>query len=344
MFYVMVEQIVRTTQSSWVRLISRVIATALIVGLMCTLLQGQPAIFPSSISAAASAKPTVALEAINFSGPSIGLGVFTRESASDSTCTDFVGKSTDGGATFNSLVHAMSWNCANADFSSTLISDDHGDLFLYGPRFYLSHDDGKTWIKSTQPGSVLDVDAVGRSVWMVESACSHAETASSSLCPIRLLESTNGGRTWKRSGTSPSGASNGVSGGAHGQSYLVRVSQSRAYLMLAPSNPIGGSSVVPLWFTSNGGRSWSNRQVPCHMGALSSVLSVAPSGALMAVCASQPSAGSQLKSVLESTNGGRTWTLKTKSNIDYGYLGEVDLVTSQKAFLVGGSEFVARDV
>jgi photosystem II stability/assembly factor-like uncharacterized protein len=56
----------------------------------------------------------------------------------------------------------------------------------------------------------------------------------------------------------------------------------------------------------------------------------------MAVCASQPSAGSQIKSVLESTDGGRTWTLKTDSNINFGYLEAIDLVTSKEAFLVGG--------
>jgi photosystem II stability/assembly factor-like uncharacterized protein len=56
----------------------------------------------------------------------------------------------------------------------------------------------------------------------------------------------------------------------------------------------------------------------------------------MTVCASGPSTGSQIKSVLESSDGGRTWELKTDSNIDFGYLGAIDLVTKQEAFLVGG--------
>jgi photosystem II stability/assembly factor-like uncharacterized protein len=45
--------------------------------------------------------------------------------------------------------------------------------------------------------------------------------------------------------------------------------------------------------------------------------------------------GFQIKSVLVSSDGGRTWVLKTKSNIDLGYLGGVDLVTGREAFLVG---------
>jgi photosystem II stability/assembly factor-like uncharacterized protein len=78
---------------------------------------------------------------------------------------------------------------------------------------------------------------------------------------------------------------------------------------------------------------------------MSAVLSVSPSGTLMAVCASQPSAGEQIKSVLDSVNAGRTWVLKTDSNIDFGYLGVVDLVSSTEAFLVGDRSalLVTRD-
>ena len=136
---------------------------------------------------------------------------------------------------------------------------------------------------------------------------------------------------------SPRGDAGGFSYNlADGQSYLVRTSRSSAYLLLAPSfNNHGGPDSVPLWFTSNGGKSWSNRHVPCHIGAMSAVLSASPNGTLMAVCASQPSAGEQIKSVLDSADGGRTWVLKTDSNINFGYLGAIDLVSSQEAFLVG---------
>lgn len=330
----------------WIRFTSAIVAVALIISLSLVPSQVQPASSASLTSSTVTARPTLSLEVIDFSSPSNGLGVFTEEFPSGLTCKDFVGKSIDGGANFNSLVHAMSWNCANSDFSTSLTSDGHGDVFLWGPRLYVSHDDARTWIRDLQSGSVWDVDAVGLSVWMVESKCTHADTVSSSSCPIRLLESTNGGRTWGQSPTTPQGAASGISSGAHGQSYLDRINRSTAYLMLEPqSNPGGGPSVAPLWYTSDGGKSWSNRQVPCHIGALSSVLTVAPSGALMAACASQPSAGSQTKSVLESTDGGSTWTLKTDSDINFGYLGAIDLVSSREAFLVGGrsSLLVAHD-
>ncbi|MGA7834094.1 MAG: hypothetical protein WCA31_02700 [Acidimicrobiales bacterium] len=276
------------------------------------------------------------LEAVDFSTPSTGLGVFTEESTSGYKCSDYVGKTTDGGKVFTSLVDAMSWNCTNL-YGSLLATDGRGDAFLYGPQFFVSHDNAKTWNRVRESGTVLDVSAVGLSVWIVVSACTHADTISDVPCSVHLLESTNGGRSWEPFPQSPHGHAGGFSYNlADGQSYLVRTSQSSAYLMLPPSfNSHGGPDVAPLWFTSNGGRSWSARRVPCHIGAMSAVLSVSPDGTLMSVCASQPSAGEQIKSVLESANEGRTWVLKTDSNIDFGYLGSIDLVSSREAFLVG---------
>ena len=313
---------------------------ASLLGLLCiasiTLWLAQPASSAPSTTTTAPVGFPLSLESFDFANPLSGFGVFTRESPSGKVCSDFVGKSTDGGAVFKSLVKAMMWDCANSDFSSSFTTDGMGDAFLYGPQLFVSHDNAKTWSKSSPSGSVLDVDAIGRSVWIVVSTCTLAERDSDTRCSVHVRASSNGGRTWNSSLVTPQGFAGGISYGAHGQSYLIRISQSSAYLMLAPSDSAnGGASVVPLWFTSTGGRSWSSRQVPCHIYALSAVLSMAPNGTLMAVCASGPSAGSQIKSVLDSSDGGRTWQLKTKSDIDFGYLGAVDLISSQEAFLVG---------
>jgi photosystem II stability/assembly factor-like uncharacterized protein len=328
---------VGTARTFWIRFNSGLVALALIISFTIVLSQTKPASSASVTSSTLTPRLPLSLESIDFSSPKNGLGVFTEEAPNSVTCKDLVGKSTDGGAHFISLVHAMSWNCASSVFSSSLTSDGHGNVFLYGPRLYVSHDGASTWIRVPQSESVWDVAAVGLSVWIVESKCALADFFGRSSCPIRLLESTNGGRTWRQSPNIPQGSASGISSGAHGQSYLVRIDRSTAYLMLEPHYSLdGGPSIAPLWYTSDGGKSWSNRQVPCHISALSSVFTVATNGTLMAACASQPSAGGQTKSVLESTNGGRTWTLKTDSNIDYGYLGAIDLVSNNEAFLVGG--------
>jgi photosystem II stability/assembly factor-like uncharacterized protein len=292
--------------------------------------------FASSQKASAIAATTMSLESFDFSNPTSGLGVFAEESPSGDRCADFVGQSKDGGSEFNSLVRVTSWNCSSKEFSSTITSDGHGDVFLYGPQLFISHDNAKTWSRDPQSGSVLAVDAVGLSVWMVKSICTRAEVTTTAPCPVRLIESKNGGRTWETSRSGPSSAKTGFLEGALGQSFLTRTSRSTAYLMLAPHFHLDGDpSVAPLWITTNGGDTWLNRQVPCHMGAMSSVFSVAPDGTMMTVCASEPSAGNQPKTVLESTDGGTTWILKTRSDIDGGYLGSIDLLSNEQAFLVG---------
>ncbi len=294
---------------------------------------------PSKANATTTTAPssTLSLEGFDFSSPLLGLGVFTKQFLNAQQCTDYVGRSTNGGATFHSLVDVMSWNCAKDGITALLTTNGRGDVFLYGPELYVSHDDAETWSRSPQPGAVLDVDAVGPSVWIVVSMCSNGQSVTGASCPVALRTSSDGGRTWTTSSARPKGVSTGISGGAQGQTYLLRPNRRVAYLMLAPSaNLKGGPSVAPLWYSSNGGATWTSRHVPCGIGASSAVLSAAPNGTLMAVCASQPSVGEQIKSVLESANRGRTWMLKTRSDIDNGYLGDIDLVSPHEAYLVGG--------
>jgi photosystem II stability/assembly factor-like uncharacterized protein len=322
----------RTHRRSWKCRIARIVAPVIIAG-------GALALWPvasaqsSSTSTTSLSNPTFRLQAFDFETPSDGLGVFSTRSAGK--CRDYVGHSTDGGVTFASLVRIVRSSCTTFYFAPSLVSDGRGDAFLYGPRLYVSHDNAKTWTQNHQFGSVLDVDAVGRSVWLIESECTPGESVRSVPCSVRMFASMNGGRSWTASKVFAGGV-NGMSSGANGQSYLDRFSRTSAYLMLAPSVKSGRPSVAPLWYTSDGGATWSKRDVPCHIGAFSSVLSVDASGTLMAACASEASAGQQIKSILLSPDGGLNWTLKTDSNIDYGYLGQIDLLNSEDAFLVGG--------
>jgi photosystem II stability/assembly factor-like uncharacterized protein len=316
---------------------------AALVVLAGTVLAGATVALSPSTTLAASHKGShssateLSLESFDFSNLSDGFGVFTTVSPSD-TCADFVGKSTDGGAKFDSLVRVMSWNCSNSNFTSSVASDDEGDVFLYGPQLFVSHNNGETWSKAPYSG-VADVDAVGRSVWLVRSLCTSKEIADDTSCRTGLVESIDGGRTWE-SMLSPSSGDAGSPIPETMQTYLVRRNRETAYLMLAPGgHPDGSSNIAPLWFTANGGKSWSSRKVPCHIDARSSALSVAPNGTLMTVCASEPGAGSQPKTALESTNAGRTWKLETSgipySDLDAGYLGSIDLLSNSRAFLVG---------
>jgi len=293
----------------------------------------------------ASATSADRLTKIAFLNSSVGYGLFIRQGTA--TCQAVVASTTDGGAVFGSLTAVTSWACPNAAPASQLAFDDHGDGFLYGPALFVTHDSGATWTQLPQAGVVLSVEALGSSVWAVETSCPTPSTFQQP-CPLRLLESTDGGRSWD---TVPAPSTARSAGLATGQTYLIRLTTGTAYLA---SNPPftgeGSSATAPLWFTGNGGRTWSAREVDCGIGSLMDAISAAPDGTLVAVCASQPSAGSQPKSTVRSTNGGRTWTTTTPcphsssltfgctitQPLSFGYLGEIDAVTGATVFLVGG--------
>jgi photosystem II stability/assembly factor-like uncharacterized protein len=282
---------------------------------------------------------------IAFFNPTSGFGLFTRQGPP--ACRAVVGSTADGGAVFGSLTSVTSWPCAGAAPVSKLAFDDQGDGFLYGPDLFVTHDAGITWTRVPQSGVVLSVEALGSSVWAVESSCP-APTDLSNPCPMRLLESADGGRTWVGAPV-PSGA---TTVGLGAQTWLVRVSTSAAYLASNPSfNPDDQPSTAPLWYTADGGRTWSARQVDCGFNALTDAISLAPDGTLVAVCAQQPSAGSQPKSTVRSTDGGFTWQIMTPcpgggaalslgcttaAPLSAGYLGEIDAVTGDTVYALGG--------
>lgn len=301
---------------------------------------------PRASSSTTSDFPSWNLMNVSLSSPSVGFGVFQRETTNGDNCQDYVGRTSDGGAHFASVVRAMTWNCSTTSFSSTLVFDDAGDGFLYGPRLFVTHDDGRTWAPSARDGRVLDVAAVGRSVWMVESACS-SETRSACSAG-QLWQSSDGGRTWALSPI-PSVRVGFFPGtwSAASQTYLVRINRERAYLVGLPEqNNKGRDDAAPLLVTANGGATWSTRSVPCHLDAGSVVLAAAPNGALDAVCADEPSAGFQPKTALRSTDGGRTWALLAacklaedkgcSSPLDFGYLGAITAPAPESIFEVGG--------
>jgi len=262
------------------------------------------------------------------------------------TCTMQVGSTKDGGAAFTSLTTVASSPCSQGFLMSNLAFDDHGDGFAYGSELFVTHDSGASWAQVPEPGPVLSVEALGTSVWMAVSGCP-LTPGQVEQCPVRLLQSNDGGRTWATANV-PSGAgiSDNTAGG--GQTWLLRVSTNVAYLATLPALSVGATTLAaPLWYTSDGGVTWDARSVPC-MGVWSVALSSAPDGTLFAVCAWEPGAGLQLKSVLRSSDDGQTWTTMlacgntetglpscADNPLSAGYLDEIDAVSDSTVFLVG---------
>ena len=294
---------------------------------------------------------TVTLTKLAFFNANSGYGLFISQSPT--TCAALVASTSDEGGVFGELIPVTTWPCSGSPGVGALAFDDHGDGFAYGPELFITHDYGATWIQLPQPGQVLSVEALGSSIWMVEAGCP-LSTNPQALCPLQLLESEDGGFSW-RPVTAPVGLNmdNGFSASS-GQTWLLRVSQTAAYLSAnLPFGVLGaGANDAPLWFTSDSGQTWSSRQIPCGFLAFTVALSATPDGTLFAVCAGQPSAGSSLKSVLESTNDGVTWTVMlpcpsasttsaaaslncATSPLSSGYLGDIDAVSDSTVFLAG---------
>jgi photosystem II stability/assembly factor-like uncharacterized protein len=311
---------------------------------------------PTSPAGPATAR-TLRLSGISFATPLDGYGLFLAEGSS--RCRYAVGRTSDGGARFTAVVAVASWSCGQLPPAQALAFDSSGDGFLYGPGLFLTHDAGASWGRAAVPGGatsrVLSVVATGRSVWLLEERCAPR----AQRCGLRLMESADGGRSWRGSPAQPPGATASPAAGlgtgnpAAG-AWLIRIGQSSAYVVSRPPvRPGVAADDVPIWFTSNGGASWSRRPAPCGINALDDSASVAPDGALFVACAGEPAAGVQAKSVARSTDQGKSWTVHRWCPgkvlgcppLYAGYLGQIAAADARTAFLAGprSSLMVTRD-
>ena len=295
-------------------------------------------------STTSTAATTKNLAMIAFLSPTTGYGVFEEQGPGG--CQDLVGPTTNGGSTFTALVPVTSWSCGSSAPVQALAFDDHGDGFLYGPELFVSHDGGSSWAPDSQPDAVLAVQALGSSVWMLESGCPTTHPGTFGPCHLRLLESTDGGRTWGDSPPLPAGAifNGNLSEAALGQTWLVARRPILGLCTVESRRQWPGTRRCPTLVHQRRRDLWSTRNIPCAIGALSVVLSAAPDGTLLAVCASEPGAGNQAKSAVRSTDGGLTWTTESSCSpgvsppancvapLSSGYLGEIDATSSEKGF------------
>ncbi len=276
-----------------------------------------------------------------------GQGYALFEEQGQSSCALDVASTRDGGARFAVREQVAPFVCPAGPPASSLVFDDLGDGFVFGPDLFITHDGGATWTRSSSFGDVVSVEPMGRSIWMLEGSCSFTEATPP--CSFSIQESADGGRTW-------SGDQLPGSGTPRAYADLLRIAPSSAFLV-AENVGEQPTDSVDLLVTSDGGTTWRTRSSPPCIGTnWGAYLSEAPDGVLWLACAGEPGAGQEVKNFARSLDGGKTWlqgpcaippgatTLPecfiSPSPISSGYLGDIAATSATTAFIDGGRNVV----
>jgi photosystem II stability/assembly factor-like uncharacterized protein len=168
--------------------------------------------------------------------------------------------------------------------------------WAYGEGLYWTSDGGVTW-HDELPGASAVVSVLHRSAWIVVARC-----VGTADCPETIYSTPGPGDPLTRLASQPPGSLSVAT--------LLHPALSTAFALLA--HPRGGLSFEA---TTDGGRHWTGRPLPCLAGAdFSTMLSAAGPGALWLTC-QRPSGlmdeHSGLAEIYRSADGGRSWALVT---------------------------------
>lgn len=301
---------------------------------------------PSALTGSARITYTTGLVFLNATN---GYALFRRGSGRRAPLTScgrlYVGKTRDGGARYGSL-EALPGCDADA-----ITFNEQGDGFVYGPSMYVTHDGGTRWAAQKLPGVVLSVKVITTSVWVLSGTCSKVESTAEGRCRLSLFESADAGRVWHRRPLPPT-ARVYRSGAGGAPRSLVMTSPTTGYVVptatdLATEPAARRSGQVPVWSSSDGGRTWVKRDIPC--GDLSNVktptgpprprgasVSAASTGMLFAICwygypLPQARTG-QDGTVLTSRDGGVTWSTRGTDRFGGEGGGKLEAVSTTTAF------------
>jgi|SRR5581483_902335 len=252
------------------------------------------------------------------------------------SCTPVLSVSRDGGATWTALPRPPT--SGGIRFASP------ADGYLYAakvgalaappatPGVFVTHDGGRTWVQSPLNGPVATIVVGARDDWAMVGSCDPS-------CSYQLFVSSDRGRSWQATSLHIAGVpATPVRSGPVGWVYVAD-----------PGTP----GPPQLWYSGDDGRHWSQRSSGCP-GADSASLAAASSEDLWLVCAGQPGAGSQDKTMLRSRDGGLQWQAVATSGLGatplgsippVGYLSSIAAVSDQAGWMAldRGTMYVTKD-
>jgi photosystem II stability/assembly factor-like uncharacterized protein len=201
-------------------------------------------------------------------------------------------------------------------FTSALIG------WVFGPGIFATVDGGLTWTDTLGGRSVSDLATFGDSAW----AIAGCDPRVASPCPTTLLVWDASARNWHAAPYQPPATS--------GPLNLIRTSATRAFVVQTPEMD------TRLMRTDDGGLTWTTLSVPCR--GFGMPLATLDGVHVWLVCPSQPGAGSQVKEVYISGDGGSTWSLHASTDPPgtvgtitiSGYAQQLALSSATTGFLV----------
>lgn len=156
--------------------------------------------------------------------------------------------------------------------------------FVYGKRYYVTFDGGRSWTREHTPGRIVDLETMAGRVWALVNPRVGGDT-------VALYGASLADPTLHRV-RAVAAASHWVAGGGaiavFGTSVDVMVGSQR------------------FWSTSDGYR-WQQAASPCPAGSDSARVAAWSDRGVVVACGEPTSPGSQSKQVFESTDSGRTW-------------------------------------
>jgi BNR/Asp-box repeat len=277
----------------------------------------------SALSAAGSGNPVPANfqpTSVTFVGPNIGAVIGqagTPGHCSTAYCTSLAGTS-DYGADWYGVSAPLTGAPDGSRGVGQLRFLNTSDGWAFGPQLYATTDGGANWTRQGTHGMrVTDLETAGNRAFALFATCTGGGAAFGARCTaFSLYTSVAGSGQWQPvpgpvSGLEPSQTASG------GVSASLVLAGGRGYL-LAPSGELLSGPLT--------GGAWSvaSQQQQCLPGSPgpggqpTGALLAADSAKLVLVCtsATDSTTGTQTKSVIESSDNGKTWTAAQSADVN----------------------------
>jgi photosystem II stability/assembly factor-like uncharacterized protein len=226
--------------------------------------------------------------AIAFPDRDTGIAAISGYAGQSTTIRSWTERTSDGGRHWAASRPASGQDQPGAQAGMAFVSAQQG--WAYGPGLFFTRDGGATWRAEPTPFPLTGPVAVaGTSTWVVGYACTRGD------CPATIYTTDRVGGALRRLPDQPATTGSVVA--------MRRPAASVAWLLFA--GPHGRSRLV---MTSDAGRSWTARALPCPASERAGQLSPAGPASLWLICEGTPQAGSFPGVIYRTMDGARAWT------------------------------------